>query len=65
MEVTAPMLADHAVAAFVPSFGTASFVRYEDCLSGLNDPDLMAMGARYFETPAPYPSMNSGMIANA
>ena len=43
------MLADHAAAAFVPSFGTVFFLRYEDCLAGLNDPNLAAMGARYFE----------------
>jgi cytochrome P450 len=49
MTVTAPMLAAHAPAAFVPSFGTVFFLRYEDCLAGLNDPNLRAMGARYFE----------------
>ena len=49
MVVTAPMHAANAPAAFVPTFGTVFFLRYEDCLSGLNDPNLMAMGARYFE----------------
>jgi cytochrome P450 len=43
------MLADHAPAAFVPTFGTVFFLRYADNLAGLNDPNLMAMGARYFE----------------
>ena len=47
--MTAPMHADGAVAAFVPSFGTVSFLRYDDCLAGLSDPNLGAMGARYFE----------------
>ena len=47
--VTAPMLDAGAVAASVPSFGTVMFLRFEDCLAGLNDPDLMAMEARYFE----------------
>ena len=49
MVVTAPMLADHAPAAFVPTFATVFFLRYEDNLAGLNDPNLAAMGARYFE----------------
>ena len=49
MVVTAPMHAANAPAAFVPTFGTVFFLRYEDNLSGLNDPNLMAMGARYFE----------------
>jgi cytochrome P450 len=47
--VTAPMHARGDVAAFVPSFGTVSFLRYDDCLAGLSDPSLLAMGARYFE----------------
>jgi cytochrome P450 len=47
--VTAPMHQAGAVAAHVPSFGTVSFLRYEDCLAGLTDPNLIAMGARYFE----------------
>ena len=47
--VTAPMLADGAVAAEVPSFGTVMFLRFDDCLASLNAPDLMAMEARYFE----------------
>ena len=47
--VTAPMLADGAVAAAVPSFGTVMFLRFEDCLASLNSPDLPAMEARYFE----------------
>ena len=49
MVVTAPMHAANAPAAFVPTFGTVFFLRYEDNLAGLNDPNLMAMGARYFE----------------
>ena len=49
MVVTAPMHAANAPAAYVPTFGTVFFLRYEDNLSGLNDPNLMAMGARYFE----------------
>jgi cytochrome P450 len=40
---------DGAPAAYVPSFDTVSFLRYDDCLAGLNDPSLLAMGARYFE----------------
>ena len=47
--VTAPMHARGEVAAFVPSFGTVLFLRYDDCLACLNDPNLLAMGARYFE----------------
>ena len=47
--VTAPMLADGAVAAAAPSFGTVMFLRFEDCLASLNSPDLAAMEARYFE----------------
>jgi len=47
--VTAPMLADGAVAAAVPSFGTVMFLRFDDCLASLSSPDLMAMEARYFE----------------
>ena len=47
--VTAPMLAAGAVAASVPSFGTVMFLRFEDCLAAINDPDLLAMEARYFE----------------
>lgn len=46
---TAPMHAAGAPAAFVPGFGTVSFLRYDDCLAGLTDPNLIAMGARYFE----------------
>jgi cytochrome P450 len=38
-----------AVAAFVPAFGTVSFLRYDDCLRALTDQRLAAMGARYFE----------------
>src|SRR6478609_7478275 len=49
MVVTAPMHDAHAPAAFVPTFGTVFFLRYEDNLAGLNDPNLGAMGARYFE----------------
>jgi cytochrome P450 len=56
--VTAPMLATGAVAAYVPSFGTVFFLRYDDCLAALTDPNLRAMGARYFEmqgwTDGPY-----------
>jgi len=48
-QVTAPMLADGAVAASVPSFGTVMLLRFEDCQRALNDPDLLAMEARYFE----------------
>ena len=48
-EVTAPMHQRGAVAAFVPSFGTVSFLRYDDCLRALTDQRLAAMGARYFE----------------
>ena len=47
--VTAPMLANGAVAAEVPSFGTVMFLRFDDCLASLNSPDLLAMEARYFE----------------
>ncbi len=47
-DTTAPMHAAGAVAAFVPGFETVSFLRYEDCLAGLNDPNLAAMGSRYF-----------------
>jgi cytochrome P450 len=47
--VTAPMLAGGAVAASVPAFGTVMFLRHADCLDGLNAPDLLAMGARFFE----------------
>lgn len=46
---TRPMHVAGAPAAFVPGFETVSFLRYEDCLAGLTDPNLMAMGARYFE----------------
>ena len=46
---TAPMLAAGAVAAFVPSFATVTFLRYDDCHRALTDPSLAAMGARYFE----------------
>jgi cytochrome P450 len=38
-----------AVAAFVPAFGTVSFLRYDDCLRALTDQRFAAMGARYFE----------------
>jgi cytochrome P450 len=48
-EVTAPMHERGAVAAFVPAFGTVSFLRYDDCLRALTDRHLAAMGARYFE----------------
>jgi cytochrome P450 len=48
-EVTAPMHLRGAVAAFVPAFGTVSFLRHDDCLRALTDPRLAAMGARYFE----------------
>jgi cytochrome P450 len=47
--VTAPMHDAGTVAAFVPSFGTVSFLRHDDCLALLNDPSMLAMGARYFE----------------
>jgi len=46
---TRPMHEAGAPAAFVPGFETVSFLRYDDCLSGLTDPNLVAMGARYFE----------------
>lgn len=48
-EHTAPMHEAGAVAAFVPAFATVSFLRHDDCLAGLTDPNLLAMGARYFE----------------
>jgi cytochrome P450 len=47
--VTAPMHDAGAAAAFVPDFATVSFLRYDTCLAALGDPNLMAMGARYFE----------------
>ena len=47
-DTTAPMHDAGAIAAFVPGFETVSFLRYEDCLAGLNDPNLAAMGSRYF-----------------
>ncbi len=47
--VTAPMHEAGAAAAFVPDFGTVSFLRYDTCLEALGDPTLLAMGARYFE----------------
>jgi cytochrome P450 len=47
--VTAPMHEAGAAAAFVPDFDTVSFLRYDTCLAALGDPNLMAMGARYFE----------------
>ena len=37
-----------AVAAHVPGFDTVSFLRYDDCLAALTDPNLAAMGSRYF-----------------
>jgi len=49
MVVTAPMLAAGAAAAYVPTFDTVFLLRYDDCLRALNDPDLLAMGSRYFE----------------
>jgi cytochrome P450 len=48
-EVTRPMHDEHAVAAYVPGFDTVTFLRYDDCLAGLTDPNLIAMGSRYFE----------------
>ncbi len=48
-EVTQPMHAAHAPAAYVPGFDTVTFLRYDDCLAGLTDPNLIAMGSRYFE----------------
>lgn len=47
--VDASMLDTGAEAAFVPSFGSVALLRYDDCLACLDDPDLLAMGARYFE----------------
>jgi cytochrome P450 len=47
--VTKPMLDAGAVAAYVPAFDTVSFLRFEDCLGALTDPNLAAMGSRYFE----------------
>ena len=47
-DTTAPMHAAGAVAAYVPGFDTVSFLRHEDCLAGLTDPNLAAMGSRYF-----------------
>ncbi len=47
--VTAPMHDRGEVAAFVPSFATVSFLRYDHCEAALTDPRLVAMGARYFE----------------
>ena len=50
MVVTAPMHAADAPAAFVPTFGTVFFLRYEDNLCGpQRSRTSMAMGARYFE----------------
>jgi hypothetical protein len=48
-EVTQPMHDAHAAAAYVPGFDTVTFLRYDDCLAGLTDPNLIAMGSRYFE----------------
>ena len=48
-EVTQPMHDAHAPAAYVPGFDTVTFLRYDDCLAGLTDPNLIAMGSRYFE----------------
>lgn len=47
-DTTAPMHESGAVAAYVPGFETVSFLRYEHCLAGLTDPNLAAMGSRYF-----------------
>jgi cytochrome P450 len=47
-DTTAPMHEAGAVAAFVPGFETVSFLRYDDCLAALTDPNLAAMGSRYF-----------------
>lgn len=47
-ETTAPMHDAGAVAAFVPGFETVSFLRHEHCLDALTDPNLAAMGSRYF-----------------
>jgi cytochrome P450 len=43
------MHAANAPAAYVPGFDTVAFLRYDDCLAGLTDPNLIAMGSRYFE----------------
>jgi cytochrome P450 len=48
-EVTQPMHDANAVAAYVPGFDTVTFLRHDDCLAGLTDPNLIAMGSRYFE----------------
>ena len=48
-EVTQPMHDMRAPAAYVPGFDTVTFLRYDDCLAGLTDPNLIAMGSRYFE----------------
>ncbi len=47
-EVTQPMHDANAAAAYVPGFDTVMFLRYDDCLAGLTDPNLIAMGSRYF-----------------
>lgn len=47
-DTTAPMHAAGAVAAYVPGFETVSFLRHADCLAALTDPNLAAMGSRYF-----------------
>ena len=41
---TASMHDRGAVAAFVPSFGTVMFLRYDDCHAGLTNPSLTARG---------------------
>jgi cytochrome P450 len=48
-EVTQPMHDAKEAAAYVPGFDTVMFLRYDDCLAGLTDPNLIAMGSRYFE----------------
>lgn len=47
-ETTAPMHDAGEVAAYVPGFETVSFLRHADCLAALTDPNLAAMGSRWF-----------------
>jgi cytochrome P450 len=47
-DTSVPMHEQGAVAAHVPGFDTVSFLRYDDCLAALTDPNLAAMGSRYF-----------------